>query len=198
MEILERFLADWKQRAFDYYMGVIKRGIEIEKEHQRWCEERKAEARAAGEYWFDAKGLDHWRDTVRNFWRENRFAKDIRDYGSKMTERLDKELDREVTNKRKSLITRVEKKAGKIIDANGLSLGANGEINGFVIGEKGKVKVQTIYAGGYKHPAAPLPGIGEMRGRDSPEHRGTRRKGLAVSFSRKKLRKNLRKSMKNS
>lgn len=149
METLEKFLADWKQRAFAYYMGVIRKGIKIEKEHQRWCETKKAEMEAAGQHWFDAKGLDHWRDTVRNFWWENRFAKDIRDYGSKMTERLDKELDKQVASKRIGLITRVEKKAGKIIDANGLYLGENGEINGFVIGEKGKVEVKTIYAGGY-------------------------------------------------
>jgi hypothetical protein len=62
---------------------------------------------------------------------------------------IDAILDREVDRKRKALITRVEKKAGKIIDASFLRVGDDGEINGMITGEKGDVAVNTITAGGY-------------------------------------------------
>ena len=62
---------------------------------------------------------------------------------------LDKILDREVVTRKKVLISRVEKKVGKIQDASGLYLGVDGEINGYIKGEKAAVEVRTIYAGGH-------------------------------------------------
>lgn len=62
---------------------------------------------------------------------------------------LEKIIDKEVESRKKNLIARVEKKAGKIIDANGLYIGANGEINGYIKGDKTTVYVETIFAGGY-------------------------------------------------
>jgi hypothetical protein len=64
-------------------------------------------------------------------------------------EKLKKMLDSEVTSKRKTLTTRVQEKAGDIKDARNLTIGVNGELNGYIIGSKGNVRVQTIYAGGY-------------------------------------------------
>jgi hypothetical protein len=58
-------------------------------------------------------------------------------------------IDREVTARRNELVSRVENKAGAIKDASGLYIGSNGSINGFIIGEKQTVEVETIFAGGY-------------------------------------------------
>ena len=58
-----------------------------------------------------------------------------------------------ITNERKrklaSLIAKIEKKAGKIVDARALSVGVDGNLNGVVIGDKASVRINTIYAGGY-------------------------------------------------
>lgn len=62
---------------------------------------------------------------------------------------LKKEIEQEKNNKRALFINRVKEITGTIKDATGLSIGGNGEINGIVIGEKGKAKVNTISAGGY-------------------------------------------------
>ena len=68
-------------------------------------------------------------------------------WNSKVT--LEAALDREVANRKAKLIARVEAKAGKIVDAGGLYMGHNRELNGLIIGEKKAVYVETIYAGGY-------------------------------------------------
>ena len=62
---------------------------------------------------------------------------------------LDEVLTKEVESKRAKLIARVEKKTGKITDASALRIGANGELNGVVKGEKDIAEVNTITAGGY-------------------------------------------------
>lgn len=40
-------------------------------------------------------------------------------------------------------------KAGNILDFTHIYSGVDGELNGFVVGDKGRFEVRTIYAGGY-------------------------------------------------
>lgn len=63
--------------------------------------------------------------------------------------KLNKLLDKDVDTKYKDFIARIQDKAGKIVDATDLRISGNGAINGIVIGESNKVKVETIIAGGY-------------------------------------------------
>ena len=62
---------------------------------------------------------------------------------------LEKEIEKDKNVKRQFLVSRVKKITGKILDAHNLYIGLNGEINGYIIGELGKAKVETISAGGY-------------------------------------------------
>ena len=62
---------------------------------------------------------------------------------------VERELMNERKYKRDMFYARVMDLAGNIIDASDLRIGKNGEINGIVIGDKNKVKVETISAGGY-------------------------------------------------
>lgn len=64
-------------------------------------------------------------------------------------EKLAKDLKAEADAKYDDIIERTNKFIGKITDASALSIGAKGELNGYIIGERGTVKVQTIGAGGY-------------------------------------------------
>lgn len=63
--------------------------------------------------------------------------------------KLEKELTEEANRKYDFIIERVNAICGKIIDANGLTIGAKGDLNGIIKGERGNAKVQTIGAGGY-------------------------------------------------
>ena len=103
-------------------------------------------------YYTDKKDPDEhpkYRDVVERFnakygdgffraYNEHKFDKDW----------LDKAIEEEKKNKLVDLMNRVMKITGTITDARGLYL-ENGDINGFITGERGKAKVQTIGAGGY-------------------------------------------------
>jgi DNA repair exonuclease SbcCD ATPase subunit len=57
-------------------------------------------------------------------------------------------IEKDVEDKRNIFYDRVSEKAGNIIDAH-LYIGGNGEINGWVEGDKSNVSVETITAGGW-------------------------------------------------
>ena len=62
---------------------------------------------------------------------------------------LKKDLDRSAKAKYDDIIERTNDIVGEITDASGLSVGAKGELNGYITGTRGRAKVQTIGAGGY-------------------------------------------------
>lgn len=63
--------------------------------------------------------------------------------------KLDKVLEQEANRKYDFIIERTNAIVGKITDASNLKIGSKADLNGFIIGTKGKAKVQTIGAGGY-------------------------------------------------
>lgn len=69
-------------------------------------------------------------------------------YEESMT-RLLKDLDAEANRKYDFIIERTNAIVGKITDANGLTVGAKGDLNGYIYGTRGRARVQTIGAGGY-------------------------------------------------
>lgn len=62
---------------------------------------------------------------------------------------LDSILEQEKKAKMIDLINRINDVVGTITDASHLDIGLKGDINGYIIGTKGRAKVQTIGAGGY-------------------------------------------------
>ena len=66
------------------------------------------------------------------------------------TEQLKKIIAEEKKRKYEDLVNRVTQITGNITDVSNLRIGnQNGELNGYIIGEQGKAKVETISAGGY-------------------------------------------------
>lgn len=63
--------------------------------------------------------------------------------------RLDRDLETEADRKYDFIIERTNEIVGEITDASDLKIGAKADLNGIVIGTKGKAKVTTIGAGGY-------------------------------------------------
>lgn len=169
---VEKFLADWKERAREYYRNLKEEArIEQNKEYEineenlkflkrlTYLDERKYSdekiAKILAEV-ADENCPKIWKDRYKSeiqyqkyvAWQKKHTKIDM-DMIERTDEEIEKALDREVEAKRKNLIARVEDKVGEIKDAGGLYIGVNGELNGVVIGEKGKARVETIYAGGY-------------------------------------------------
>lgn len=66
-----------------------------------------------------------------------------------LIEKIAKDIEAEAQRKYVDLVNRVLRVGKGIIDCQYLHIGNNGDINGYVICENGKVKVETIGAGGY-------------------------------------------------
>lgn len=147
------FLAIWKRNVTAYYVDSFPKYIEARKEY--WKRDREL-----GE-WYRFKGAE--REARRKEWRENKqdfesawrfileyvihdpkLSKDVLDM-----EKLAKDLENDANDIYDDIIERTNKITGKITDASNLSIGAKGELNGYIIGEKGTAKVNTIGAGGY-------------------------------------------------
>jgi flagellar motor component MotA len=150
--VIDEFLKQWKKKALEYYNNVIDGYMAIEKEinntiekyNRRFSlseEERKQVIKDHNEKW----------EKVKRYRENNKTALSIISgyHPKEREERLNKALDKEVERKKKTLIARIEKKAGNILDANGLCIASNGEINGTITGSIKTVCVNTIYAGGY-------------------------------------------------
>lgn len=63
--------------------------------------------------------------------------------------RLQKDVEEEANRKYDFIIERTNRIVGQITDASGLYVSDNFELNGIIIGTKGKARVETITAGGY-------------------------------------------------
>lgn len=156
IQVILDFLANWKQKTFEFYQNSYPRYLEARREFYAFCrvhneeannvwriedkEERKAErARLDKEY-------KSKRDKFQGSWNW------IIEYSSSdhlNEEKLKKDLDTEADRKYDFIIERTQAIVTEITDASNLCIGEKGDLNGFIIGTTGKAKVETIGAGGY-------------------------------------------------
>lgn len=101
-------------------------GKQLHKEHDDYCKAFHSRWRFLSPY------------TVR---RGGKYVLDVN--------KLRKDLDQEAAQKYDHIIERTNKIVGQITDASNLSVGASGDLNGYIIGTNGTAKVTTIGAGGY-------------------------------------------------
>lgn len=146
IEVLWNFLQEWKKQANEYYHEQVKKLYEIDQWYDQEC-------KAASKLTSDSD-----RETRRSLYREyvaqtrecGVIAQSVRKYRDVVDEeKLNKILDKEVELKYKDFVRRITEKVGEIKDVSDLKIGYDGNINGIVVGSKGKARVETIGAGGY-------------------------------------------------
>ena len=157
MEAINAFFANWKTRATSYYMSRLAKRAELVKAKNDlrdkfglhcvspWTvipAEFKAAAQALADF------LASLTAGERDLLEKMNYAEKCEKNGSAASV-LDAYLTKDVETRKAQFIARVEKKAGKIVNALALGFGCNGELNGFVVGTVKSVYVETIVAGGY-------------------------------------------------
>lgn len=166
VQVIIDFLNAWKERNRKFYQNTFPKYIEALSEYNKligensdkrnnlWTikdldERRKLRNTLEAEY----NGLrKEFRETwnwiaayeVRQYNAETRRYERVLDVA-----KLDRELDIEADRKYDFIIERTNEIVGEITDASDLKIGAKADLNGIVIGTKGKAKVTTIGAGGY-------------------------------------------------
>ena len=152
VKAIEDFLMNWEKKAREYYM----------KESEEYINEYVLHKYALENiYESGLNDLDDEYHTLYNSER-NRFSKWKESHVSAVTDRitdpyrgvtdtekLENIIHQEKIRKTENLVNRVTDVVGEIIDATGLYISDNLELNGTVIGTKSSATVTTIYAGGY-------------------------------------------------
>ena len=144
------FLDMWADRVYEHYETMFPKFLEANEEYHRKDRE-----------YFDLQYNRERKDIDRDEIRRKRIALEkafhsnwnwIAPYVDRNEfdgEKLKKELEEDKKAKYDDMIERTNYIVGTITDASRLEVGAKGELNGIVIGERGKAKVETIGAGGY-------------------------------------------------
>lgn len=176
--VILEFLDNWKARMTQFYAGGLREYF-AEKEHVRDLariheskkygtpeyEKAKEEYEAAWkEHFSNCEGAYEyvvvnpnskysWERTKKVKVEEGKFEY-LKPYSSYDTNdealaRLARDLNQEADAKYDFIIERTNDIVGQITDAGFLSIGAKGDLNGYIVGTRGKAKVQTIGAGGY-------------------------------------------------
>jgi hypothetical protein len=175
MAVIDAFIGNWKTRAFNHYMGLKQKYTDIRSaDYPITAENLKVITDAWGKRTYTdeqiekilidmdqmpAYKIDGLKKSIRYgktkafkyFLSKHEIALLDRMYGTEEQRAsvLMNHLTKDAESRKVTLIARVEKKAGKIIDASGLYMGSDLEINGVIVGDQNTVKVQTITAGGH-------------------------------------------------
>ena len=176
VKVILDFLANWKRKMFDYYNECLVPCYQMRDEVKtlgknlqnfRYCTPEYDKAyevykelhdkyitKVSG-YYEDVEFINRWgkpdkkRVKVKEGEWEYLRPYDCCDSYEQATAKLNADLQQEADRKYDFIIERVNYICGKITDATGLRVGAKGDLNGNIIGERGVAHVQTIGAGGY-------------------------------------------------
>lgn len=147
------FLEMWQSRVRESYIEALPRYIEARAEYfafnKEYCN------------WFNYERMNATPEEIKAKREENRKVEKkfksswnwitpyIKDKDQLDLDKLNKDLKKEADAKYDFIIERTNAIVGTITDASNLHIGAKGDLNGYIIGERGTAKVETIGAGGY-------------------------------------------------
>lgn len=151
IEVIWNFLQNWRKAAYEYYVNQVATYDNL----------RQHEEEAFNEYLIKNNKVEEAKNYWTKYGLERAFLKDyyfgidsltkniyLR-HGKFDEDKLNKILDKEVQTRYNKLVNEVTAITGPITDASNLRMRGLGEINGIIIGQKGKANVQTFGAGGY-------------------------------------------------
>lgn len=127
---------NWYEDAFAKYQVAYK---EYGKEIDQYCDMGTVKRERYADY----------KEAVKKFNAKWNFLYPYIDRQKFSGEKLKRELEQDKKAKYDDIVNRANKICGTITDATGLSVGEKGELNGLVIGDRGRAYIETIGAGGY-------------------------------------------------
>lgn len=166
LEIIDIFLENWRKEAKKFYENLVNEKIDlynlyehIQNKYEKLLHEKISKNEDIKELLQEKEiEIQRYRKTKKDWILKYTktdiiIVEKVTCYGLENNEKinslLDEILDKDVIAKKKSLISKIEKKAGNIINATKLEIGIDGNINGTIQGELRTVRIETILAGGH-------------------------------------------------
>ena len=163
--VIIEFLARWREEVTEFYLkrfskypeGLAKYESEIEPYKIGYFAESKMKRERPEEYrkWKSEKNAIESGFQMRFGMLRPYISRELNPETGKYDlwvmdeEKLASDLQQEANRKYDNIIERTNEITGTITDASGLEIGYSGELDGYVIGDKGIAHVHTIGAGGY-------------------------------------------------
>ena len=169
MKLIDQFLDNWKNEAKIWHMDKFEVYVEQVEHRVVLMEKFGYQTTRPGQEldpeWTDfIEKFDRWMDRIGKgmmgvLWNMLYTRNQSRLNPTKVTmdEWLEGHLDREVDRKKRQLISRIEKKAGTIVDGKGLYIANDLNINGVVVGDKETVNVRYDNGWWISYPMPSLP-----------------------------------------
>lgn len=152
---IEEFLQGWKIKAYDYLKAACDKGYALNEELQDATDAYRKLNGLPEHTWVGRYPKGEGADAIRkaqaeydSYWISQPNYLYPFKYGWSERE-MNELLDKDIIAKRDNLVARTEAKIGKITYAAGLMIGYTGELEGVIVGETGKARIETIGAGGY-------------------------------------------------
>lgn len=145
--VIIEFLEQWKARVSQFYHDALPRYKAAREEYR--AQEKELETKWRADKLKQDDYFEVSRDLRREFNAQWGFLRPYLYRGEIEEEKLARDLKVEAAAKYDDIIERTNKYIGEITDASGLEIGYKGDLNGIITGKRGKVKVNTIGAGGY-------------------------------------------------
>lgn len=155
------FLEQYKQQVINYFLTGIKDHFEAHEKFKQSIDNLKSRCSVYSQMFDDEYKhlkksiiypVDGYYDSVNKTQVEgsSSYAKKwIKNSLEQSVKYLEDFMQKDCEAKYDNLVNNIIYYTGKVTDASCLTVGAKGELNGFVTGEKGKVEVHTEQAGGY-------------------------------------------------
>ena len=144
VEAIINFLNGWADRVYDWYCKEFANYQVAYSDHVQKMEQYiEFGTVKRGKY-------DEYREAYKRFNQTWNFLYTYLDSKRDFDNlKFKKELEQDKKAKYDDIVNRANKICGTIKDASGLSIGEKGELNGLVIGDRGRAYIETIGAGGY-------------------------------------------------
>ena len=158
-EVIMEFIENWKRMAYDWH---VKRYEDYQSFKEKLSSDLKEARREMGidDHMMPTRSQDKELEKIGLDYKSIRKRKvefagstvmkmdEIRDEGDRLTW-LDRKLEAEKKAKLLDLVYRLNNVIGETEDASDLRIGAEGNLNGIVIGKLGTAKIETVGAGGW-------------------------------------------------
>ena len=160
--VITEFLDDWEKKSIEYFKEQKKKYDEEalpnyrkrDKEYVDWLNypykyvEGWDRTNPIYQEMYRKKDKEH--TEYRKFFKSNwHFVTQFNDGQGTWEENMLRAVRQEKYAKYDDIITRTNDLIGQITDAGALHIGKKGDLNGVIVGSRGKAKVETIGAGGY-------------------------------------------------
>jgi len=160
--VITEFLDDWEKKSIEYFKEQKKKYDEEalpnyrkrDKEYVDWLNypykyvEGWDRTNPTHLQMYREKNKEH--TEYRKFFKSNwHFVTQFNDGQGTWEENMLRAVRQEKYAKYDDIITRTNDIVGQITDASALHIGKKGDLNGVIVGNKGKASVETIGAGGY-------------------------------------------------